>query len=75
MPFPMFFINAASYKGNHSRLFSIYQDLAFILPSEFRKAATEKLFCHSVIPLMEGRILAVFSPIHTIYHIQTHTIE
>jgi hypothetical protein len=75
MSFSTLFINAAPSKGNNSRVFAIYQDLAFVLPSEFREAAAEKILCHNLIPLMEGRILAVSSPIHTLYHIQTHTIE
>jgi len=69
------FENAALYRGNHSRLFAIYQDLAFVLPSEDREVASENLLCHNFIPLMEGRILAVSSSIHTLYCIQTHTIE
>ena len=71
----MLFRKAALYRGSHSRLFAIYQDLAFVLPSEDREVTSEKVLCHNLIPLMEDRIPAVSSPIHTLYRIQTHTIE
>jgi len=67
--------NAALYRGNHSRLFAIYQDSAFVLPSEDREVASEKVLCHNLVPLMEGRILAVSSLIHTVNCIQIHKIE
>jgi hypothetical protein len=75
VPFLVLFEKAALYRDNHSRLFAFYQDLAFVLTSEDREVASEKVLCHILIPLMEGRILAVSSPIHTLYCIKTNTIE